>query len=50
MTSQLVMESKKDIDIDLSKDSRHGVIQNLNKRLLISYLQRQEIIAEMLST
>ena len=33
MTSQLAMESNKDINIDLSRDSRHGVIQILNKRL-----------------
>ena len=38
MTSQLAMESKKDINIDLSKDSRHGVIQILNKRLCDEYI------------
>ena len=38
MTSQLVIESKKDINIDLSKDSRHGVIQILNKRLCDEYI------------
>ena len=44
-TTQLAMESNKDINIDLSRDSRHGVIQILNKRLMnISYLQKQEII------
>jgi|GEM_PF-3823340 hypothetical protein len=46
MTSQLAMESNKDINIDLSRASGHGVIQILNKRLMmnISYLQKQEII------
>lgn len=38
MTSQLAMESKKDINIDLSKDSRQGVIQILNKRLCDEYI------------
>ena len=32
------MESKKDINIDLSKDSRHGAIQILNKRLCDEYI------------
>ena len=45
MTSQLAMESNKDINIDLSRASGHGVIQILNKRLMnIFYLEKQEII------
>ena len=32
------MESKKDINIDLSKDSRHNAIQILNKRLCDEYI------------
>lgn len=31
------MKIKKDINIDLSKDCRHGVIQILNRRLCDEY-------------